>query len=164
MKTVGEHLVDHSALGPIGSGKICGNAADLPQIAGFHIGIVTHLIEVEAIIAVSNAEAVEIQTAGIQREFATEQFISAQFFPIFHGDDHFFAAIFIADAAFHRLCLDGGRNMDAEGACFAGGQCSEGGFELGLLAVEKNTHGVLLWVNDLTVLYTICGQCVKGEL
>ena len=47
---------------------------------------------------------------------------------------------------------DGGGNMDMQGADLPWRQGSEGGLELGLLAVVKDSHGGLLMINSFCPL------------
>ena len=138
---VGEQLIDDGALGPVGGVEILRHAADLPQIAGLHVGIVALLEQPEGAIGIGDAEMVKIQPLPVKGKLPPENIIGA-FPPIpvqlhIHG----VAAVFLPDDAEHTGALHGAGNVDVQGAGLSGCQGAEGVLVLELLAVVENSHG-----------------------
>ena len=60
METVGEDLINNAALCPVGGSEVSGNTAELPHVAGFHIGVITLLEQAETAKGLGNKEIVEV--------------------------------------------------------------------------------------------------------
>ena len=59
---VRKYLIDHRALGPLRGVEVLGDTADLPQVSGLHIGVVSLLEQPEGAVGVRDAERVEIES------------------------------------------------------------------------------------------------------
>ena len=77
METVRENLIDGCTLGPIGGLEIGGNAAHLPQGAGFHIGVIPLLEQAETALGGGDVEIIEIKAGFGEGHLTAPDFIGA---------------------------------------------------------------------------------------
>ena len=148
VEAVGKYLINGRALRPVRGGEIRGDAAQLPEVTGLHVGVVSLLEQAEAAALSIDDEIVEKQAGEGDGKLPLENVIRA----LFHLECQSSilrpgAVLVIKDAGDLRR-QDGGGNMDMQGADLPRRQGSEGGLELGLLAVVKDSHGGLLVVNS----------------
>ena len=142
---VREDLINGGALGPVGGMEVRGDAADLPQVAGLHIAVVTLLEQPEAAVPGGDIEIVEEQTRMGEGKFAAPDLIGGCGDLLHKGDllEGGGAVIAFQDAD-HLPGVYGDGNMDIQRAGFIGNQRTEGLFVHGRFAVIKDSHGSLL--------------------
>ena len=112
METVGEYLINGSALCPVGGGETGGNTADLPQIAGFHIGVVTLLEQAETAGAGGDVEIVEEKARFRDGEFTLKNIVSAPLHLVFQRGFLSRSAVFMIQDAGDFGGLHGGGNVN----------------------------------------------------
>ena len=145
VEPVGEDLVNGCAFGPVGGVEVLGDAADLPQVAGFHIGIVTLLKQAETTVVGVDEEVIEIQSGMGNGEFTAPDFVCTLLILAQQRDDlGSGGAVIIAQDTGHLGGHNRGGNVDVQRTDLIGGQCAEGGLILGQLAVIEDSHGSLL--------------------
>ena len=81
VKTVGENLIDGCALRPVRGGEVGGDAAQLPEIPGFHVGVVPLLEQAEAAALCIDDEIVEKQAGAGDGKLPLKNVIRALFHP-----------------------------------------------------------------------------------
>ena len=140
VEPVGEDLVHGTAHSPFGYGEFLWDAADLPAVAGLHIGVVPLLEQAEGAGAGGDDKMVEEQTPLFKGKTAPEDLIGTLLHLVGHGDFFCQGAVFTVDDALHSGSLNGGGYMDIQRAFLPRGQGTEGVFVQRLLAVEKNSH------------------------
>ena len=79
VKTVGENLIDGCALRPVRGGEVGGDAAQLPEIPGFHVGVVPLLEQAEAAALCIDDEIVEKQAGAGDGKLPLKNVIRALF-------------------------------------------------------------------------------------
>ena len=136
IKPIREHLIDGGTLGPIGSGEIRRDAANLPPVTGLHIGRIPFLEEPEAAVGLKDPEMVKIQAAVFQCEAAAEDLIHTLILVTGHGYNHLPVCAVQLQDAFHRHGAYGGRNMDVQAALLTGCQGAEGFFVAEFLGIK----------------------------
>jgi len=148
VEAVGKYLINGRTLRPVRGGEIRGDAAQLPEVTGLHVGVVSLLEQTEAAALRIDDEIVEKQAGEGDGKLPLENVIRA----LSHLERQSSilrpgAVLVIKDADDLRR-QDGGGNMDMQGADLPRRQGAEGGLELGLLAVVKDSHDGLLVVNS----------------
>ena len=108
----------------------------MPKIAIFHVGVVAVLEKTEAAGFGGDIKIIEVQTGVFKREAAAPNFISALLLPVGQEKGLIMIAIFLLEQTFYLGGVDGGGNMDIQRAKLPRHECTEGGFELRLFAVE----------------------------
>ena len=144
VEAVGEYLIDGSALGPVGGTKVGGNTADLPQVAGLHIGVITLLEQAEAAAAGADIEIVEEKARFRNRELTMKNIVSPALHLVFQRDFLRGSAVFMIENTGDPGGLNGGGNVNMQRAELIRYQSAERGLVLKLFAVEQNSHMVLL--------------------
>jgi hypothetical protein len=109
-------LVNDSALCPIRGDKIFGNAAYLPAITSFNIGIVPLLKKAEAVIRLVNAEMIEEKAGGIKGKFAFVNGVKPILPQKGHGYGKSHLSVFPAENTFYTCGRNGSGNMNMKGA------------------------------------------------
>ena len=141
---VREHLVDHGAPGPLGGIEVLGNDAHLPKVPRFHVGVVPFLQEPEGAVGVRDPEEVEIEAPLRKGKGAGPVFVGTHGLFVSHGKGADLVSVLGAQGDFHRPGVHRNRYMNMQGAGLPRGQTPEGGLECFLLAVEKNSHVVVV--------------------
>ena len=90
----------------------------------------------EHAVGVVDLEIIEVQSRGEEGEFSLPNFVSAPLLGAVHVQIPGGAAVFIAQHDFHPLGAHRGGNVHVQRTHLPRDQGAEGGFELGLLAVE----------------------------
>ena len=140
VEAVGEDLIDQAALGPFGHGEVGGDAAQLPGVAGLHVGVGAFLEEAEAALALMDKEIIEIKARFGHGESALIDLVGTLLHLVGQGHIEGVIAVFVVEDALNAGGAYGGRDVDVDGTDFLGGNGAEGGLVLGLLAVVKNPH------------------------
>src|SRR5699024_4926837 len=122
-------------LGPVRGVEIPGDAAELPQVACFHIGVVSLFEQPEASFGGIDIKVVKVQSRLAQGKFSAENFVRPLVLLQKQGDTLCAATAGGIEEAGSLGCPDGGRNVDMQGTCLVRYQSSKGGFKDGLLAV-----------------------------
>ena len=144
VEAIGEDLIDQRTLCPVRGGKISGDTADLPAVAGLHIGIVAVFEQLEIAATVVDSEEIEEQAALGERKFAGENVVGAVLFPVIHGYDLGQGAMLVINDALDLGGLDRGGDVNVQCTDLIRHQGAKGVFVLSLLAVKQNTHNDLL--------------------
>ena len=147
METVGENLIDGSTFRPVRGLKIGRDAADLPQVAGLHIGIIPLLEQPEAAVGVEDAEVIKVQAGLGNGKFTAPDLVRTLMLLQCQGNllGHS-GAVVPGQQTYHPGGADAGRDVNIQGADLLRGQCTEGGLVLGKLAVVEDSHGSLLGI------------------
>ena len=124
-KAVGKYLIYHCALGPIGGGKIRRRAGELPQAAGFHIGMVAVFKQTERAVRLVNYEVIKIQSRSFQGKCAGKYLIQTFFPGAGHCHDYSLAAVIRAEDTLSLNASHLSGNMDIKCAGLSHGQCAE---------------------------------------
>ena len=140
---VREDLVDHGALGPVGGLEVRRDAAELPQVAGLHIGIVPLLVEPEGALRIVDPEIVEVEARLGDAEGEAEDIVSALLHLEFEVVGAVGGMIVVQELQLHMGGPDSGGDVDMQGTFLTRGQGAEGGLVDALLAVVKDPHRCL---------------------
>ena len=146
VEPVGEHLVDGGTLGPVRGGEVLGDAAQLPQVPGLHIGVVPLFVQPEGALPVVDAEEVEEQAREGEGEAPLENIVGALLHFEAQVEGTVGGVVLVQQLQLHPGCVNRGGNVDCNGTRLPRRQGSEGRFELGVLAVVENSHRWLLMV------------------
>ena len=136
VEPVGENLVNSCPSGPLGSVKVCRYAADLPEGACLHVGVISLLEQPEAAAGGVDIIIVEIQTLLGDGKLRLPDFVGA--FNSFFREEKLLgsgAAVLILQQALDGGGLDGAGDVNVKTAGLTRSQGAEGFFELGKLAV-----------------------------
>lgn len=120
------------------------NTAYLPQVSGLHVGIISHFEQPELACCMGDVEMIEIKTPVLQGKLTPVDLIFPQMLLTFHGNGHGVFTVFPDQNTGHRGGLNSGGDVDIQGTDLIRCQGAEGVLVDELLAVEKNTHIVLL--------------------
>ena len=140
VEAVGENLVDDGTLCPVRGGEVGADAADLPQAALLHIGVVPLLEQAEHTVRGVNLEIIEVQSRGEQGKISRVNVISAPLLDSVHFVIPGGAAVLVAQHNFH---LPGGdRRGDVQVQCdgLPGGNAPKGGLKFRFFAVKQYSH------------------------
>ena len=165
VEAVREDLIDGGAFCPVRGVEIRRDAADLPQRAILHVGIVALLEQPEAAVGLEDIEIVEVQPGMGNGEVTAPDLVGALDGLLFQRDVLSAGlAVLVFEQQRHGGGTHGAGNMDMHGAHLPGGQGAEGGLILGKLAVVQNSHSSLLDVSHYAEYYSLFPGKRKEEV
>ena len=140
VEAVREDLIDHRALRPVRRGEIRADAADLPQTALLHIGVVPLLEQAEHAVHVVDLEIIEVQSGGEEGKFPLVNVIVPPLLPAEHLQVPGGTAVFITQHDLRPPGAHGGWNVHMQCAPLPRAKAPKGCLKLRLLAVKQDPH------------------------
>ena len=145
MEPIRKDLINQCTLGPVRGVERGRDTAQLPQVTGFHIGVISLPEQAETADCSMHPEIIEIQCRGRQSKTAAENMISTTGFFQRQFDGPGRRMVLVKQFTGQKFCLNRYRYMDMKGTGLLRDQGAKRCFEFSLTAVEQDSHGSLLW-------------------